>query len=128
MCGPALEVFVQDGLGLGIVLDLAADLFRPLPFSAVEDQAQQAPGRDVGGVDERGERQVLEPLGVESMGLAPEGELHLGVGIAPGLGPGRLVGGEVGLRDGLGRADGREESGGYQQGREHLRFLLIAKR
>src|SRR4051812_12628681 len=37
--GPAFEVFAQEGLGLGIVLDLAADLFGPLPFSAVEDQA-----------------------------------------------------------------------------------------
>ena len=59
------------------------------------------------GLDQRGDGQVLQPLGVEAVGLAPEREADVGVGIAADLAfsvlVSRLVGGEVGgLVAGLG--------------------------
>ena len=52
-----------------------------LPLPLVRDQSQQTSRRGVQRVQERGQRQVLGPLGRQAMSLAPEGQLHLGIGI-----------------------------------------------
>ncbi len=42
-------------------------------------------------VGQHGDRQVGHPLGLQAMGLAPEGKLDVGLGIAPGATPGGLI-------------------------------------
>ena len=63
------------------------------PFAT---KPKQTSGRRMSGVDQGGQRQVLDPLGRKPMGLAPEGQLDLGVGITANLCLGGLISRHVG--------------------------------
>ncbi len=52
---------------------------------------QKGPGQYICRLVEDSPRQVLEPLGRQAVGLAPQGQPHLGGGVMTGYGRGRLV-------------------------------------
>ena len=79
--GTAVQVVLQNRLPRRIVLSLAADIVGPLPLAMVQDESQQAAGGRVSGIGECSQGQMLDSLGRESVSLAPERQLHLGVGI-----------------------------------------------
>ena len=86
----AIEVFAEEGLELGVALDFLLDLFGLGPFSLEGDQAQEASRQHVRGVERDGYGQMLDSLGRQAVGFAPESELNVGGGVFPGLGRGRL--------------------------------------
>ncbi len=122
---PALEILAEHRLGLGIACELGFDVFRFLPSVTMGHLPQQAPGGCVGGVDQGGEHQLLEPFRRQSMRLAPEGELDVGIGIVANLGLGGLISGQVGLGRRLIQAGGRQQATREQHDREHHRLLEV---
>src|SRR5207237_10738239 len=64
---------------------------RALPAAAEGDQAEQAARRQVLGVGQHSPGQVLEPLGIQSMRLAPQRQLDLCLWVLPRLELQRLV-------------------------------------
>ncbi len=93
----AVQVLFEDRLPRRVVTGLAADIIGPLPFAMVKDEPQQAAGRRVLGIAERGQSELLDPFGRQSVGFTPEGELDVRVGIAAQLGRGLLIGRQVRL-------------------------------
>jgi hypothetical protein len=124
--GSPPHVFLHERLAGGVGGGVAADLLGPLPLALVRDQAQQPPGGHVGGVDERRQSEVLDPLGRESVRLAPEGELDLGVGVAADFGFGLLVRLQVGWSSRwISGGNGcREHDAGEQNRGDHRRASL----
>ena len=69
------------------------------PTPAVGDQAHHPSGRSIPRIDRHGRCQVLEPLGVHAVGLAPDGQLEVGPNIAAGPGRRGLVLRPIGGRE-----------------------------
>ncbi len=102
---------------VGVGEDAIGTALGPLPLPLVDDLAQGGQRRVVLRVVQHGDHQVRRPLGLQAVGLAPERELDVSLGVATGAspsGPGireqrgrpRLIGGE------------RQERGDDQDGGE----------
>ncbi len=116
----------EGGGEAGVGLDAGGDLAGPAPLAVeVANQAHQAAGGGVLGIGEHGQGEVLEPLGAEAVLLAPEGQSHVGVGIATGLGAGGAVGGEIGgggcVLGGGRQGESQAGTGDHQARAEHRR-------
>jgi hypothetical protein len=88
---PSVEIFPHQRLAPGVVLDLAADLVRALPIALVGHQSHQPARQRVGGVVQDRQRQVLHTLGPQPVGLAPQRQPHMRLGVASRLLLGRFV-------------------------------------
>lgn len=93
--GASLGVIGQRCREFAVGLDLRGDVLGLTPLAGVGDQAEQTPRRGVRGVGQDGEREVLDPLGVQPVRFAPERQLHLGLSIAAGFGPLLPIRGQV---------------------------------
>ena len=93
--GAPVGVISQRGRELGIRPDLRRDILGLAPLARVGDQAQESSHRDVRRVVPNGEGQMLDPLGVQPIHLAPEGPLRLGLGVAAGFRRFLAVRGEI---------------------------------
>lgn len=123
-CGRSpCEVLANPCLGLRIVRKLIPRFLGLLPSPAIEDQSQQPPRRGTLGIDESCQHQVLDALGGEPVGLAPECQLDVRVGVAPHLRAGGLVRVEVRFRRGLVGTGGGKNAATQHQNREHRRLL-----
>ncbi len=87
----ALQVLMDQGLLIGVVPDPLRDGIGLLPKSLISDQPQEGPGQHIRRLIEDRPRQVLEPLGRQAVGFAPQGQPHLGSGVMTGYSRGRLV-------------------------------------
>ena len=83
---PAVEVFFDDRLMRRVVLDLLADDVGPVPFAVIGHQPHQPPRQRIGRFVQDRQREMLEPLGRQAVGLAPESQPDMGVGVFAGLG------------------------------------------
>ena len=81
--GAILEIFLDRGLPVRIILRGLNHLFGAFPFPPVGDQTQQPSGQRVLRVVQDRERQVLDPLGRKAVRLAPECQSDWALGSRP---------------------------------------------
>ena len=114
----ALDVLLDRRGPCRVVVDLSAHLVRIRPASRIRHQAHQASRRDVLRIGQNGKGKVLDPLGLEPVGLTPEGQLDVRFGVPADLHLGGVIGGEVfGFDRGLGRS--AEQTAEQQHDRRH---------